>query len=319
MTKRKLVLDEKLFESVSSRDLFSFTRNLLWKRFRLECSNRLQSLKNKIIEKPFGKIFVNYHLLKGKIHEKAYNLGWVKQKRDTFETEFDRKTENCYYRQFKSKLYQHCQENDKGNTSFYAVQNNQPCFTALGAWAHKEWINKHEFHLDTFPYARSFARNVPVNTLQNNMESYKKFVRRLFIDSMDIDEHYTVNESQAFYSKGLLNLYHVFSLIMFQNEEMDFWLDRFLKAYMRLVYLEQKKMDVNLKHIHDLREKWEQEVVNEFMLGVTLIGVSNYAFVFKSLPFRIQKRVPNFHARSSYEKKGTYRKPTHQFSDRKNT
>lgn len=320
MKQKKLELDARLFESIGTRDLIKFTAKLAWSRFCISTKHKLADIKHEVLTKPFGRVFVQFHLLRDKAFEFAYEKGWISKKLDSFEIEFDRKTHTCYNNIFLKELLKHCEENyNGGNTTFYSVQNSRPCFTALGAWSHKEWISKHEFDISSYPFSNSFTgRSIPVHVMQNNMSDYQKFVRKLFLESMDIDEHYTVKNDQAFYSKGLLNLYHLFACApMFQNEQMDFWMGRFVKSYMRLVYLEQRKLDVNLKHIHDLRERWEQEVVDDFMLGVTLLGVTHYASVFKSLPFRIQKRVPNFHARNSYEKKGIYRPPVQAFANRK--
>ena len=104
-----------------------------------------------------------------------------------------------------------------------------------------------------------------------------------------------------------------FATMLYQNEEVDFFTQRFLNSYLRMVHLEQRKLDVSSDYIRNLRRRWEQELVHDFTLGVTLMGLSQYAFVYKCLPASVQKRVPAFRARSSYDKQGVYRRPTQEF------
>lgn len=316
-TPAKLQLEARHFENFSSRDVLKFAIRLGWQRLKLRIHTKAKDIVDELVSKPFGRLFVKFYLLRDKVNAFAFEKGWVKKKKDSFEVEFDRKTENCF-KIFMDRLKTDCEKRDKGNTSFYAIQNDRPCFTALGAWAHRDYINKREFDIDSYPYSRSFTgHSIPVHVIQNNMKDFQKYMRDIFLRSMDIDENFTVKCSEAFFSKSLLNLYSFFSAYpMFQNKEMDFWMEKFMLSFMRLVHLEQRKLDVNEPHIRELKTKWEQEVVDDFGLAITFIGITQYAAFYKGLPFSVKKRVPNFHARNSYERKDVYRRPSDQFKMR---
>jgi hypothetical protein len=311
---------DKILVTMSSKEVFNLLCGTLGSRFKTGLTLKLKDIKDELVNKPFGRLYVVYHLWSTKLFGYLYKKGIVKKPQDTLELEFDRKSKICLSI-FNKDLLKISTVREDGNTCFWAVQDGAPIFTAVGAYAYKDWINKHEFQLDAFPYANGFVGGSSVNVhwLRGQMQSFDKEVGDLFIKAMDIDSNWTSKNNKAFYSKGLIDLSDFFKTYMFANKEMTFFLGRFLTSYMRLVYLEQRKMDVSLAHIVALKKKWEQDLVHEFVLGVFIIGVNNYAFVFKCLPLNIQKRVPNFHARRSYEKADKYKSPISLFQSRKHS
>lgn len=309
---------EKQLDTLKTRQILGLVFSYLLKRHSTRLRQRATELKNDLFYRPLGRIAVTYHAISDKLCSRMYDKGILKKPRDSLEVEFDRKTDICFNKILIPKLLTLCQEKEQGNSYILAVQNSSPCFSALGGYLYKDYINRNEFEISNFPYSKSFVGGSAVNSIwsKNLKTSFDKDFEKMILDSMDIDVQYSVSpNSHAYYSRGFINIAHWFTVIMMQNEQVDFFIERFLRSYMRLVHLEQRKLNVSSPYIANLVKKWEADLVQDFTLGVTLIGLSQYAVMYNSLPTTIRTRVPAFKARNSYERQGVYRPPIQKFEE----
>lgn len=313
---------KKEFDTLTSRQILKNVFAYLFARHKQRLYERTLQWKKNIFHKPLGTLSVLRHSVADKLYGYLYDKGIVQRPRESIEVEFDKKINTYWHKVFLPRLLEYCKDKEQGNAFLVAEQDGKPCFSAVGAFIYRDLINKAEFDISKYPYSKSFSggNSVPRTWAANQKGTLDSKFEQMFLDSFDIDRKYTVSPSSgAYYSRGLINMCSWFAVCLYQNEQIDFFIEKFLFSYMRLVLLEQRKLDVSSEYIKALRKKWEQEIVHDFTLGVTLIGLSNYAFVYKSLPMGIQQRVHSFRARNSYEKQGVYRRPVDEFNRIKRT
>jgi hypothetical protein len=309
-------MDKKYLDTLTTKQIFKAVFGYLYDRHSKRLYEKWISVKSDWMYRPLGKLSVWKHSISDRVYTFLYDRGYLSRPKESLEVEFDKYTKTCLSKEFMPRLLSYCQENDAGNTHLVSEMNGRPCFTALGAYAYKDYINKAEFDIKLYPYSQSFVGGHAVSRhyVANLKAAFEQTFEKMFVSSFGIDTKWTASaHSNAYYSRGLVNMAPWFATMLYQNEEVDFFTQRFLNSYLRMVHLEQRKLDVSSDYIRNLRRRWEQELVHDFTLGVTLIGLSQYAFVYKCLPASVQKRVPAFRARSSYDKQGVYRRPTQEF------
>lgn len=311
---------EKLFDGMKSRTILKEVLSYLIKRQRKRIKDWFVTFKSNWFQKPVGSLIIAYHSIVDKLYNKMYERGWLKRPRESLEDEFDKKSKVCFEKEFMAKMKAIFEDRQQGNANLFAVQDGQPIFSAVGAYIYRDLINRLEFDIHQYPHSRSFVGGSSVGSAwaAGLKSKFNNEFSKLFLNYMDIDVDWTVSpSSNAYYSRGLINMSEWFIAYFHAGQETKFFIHRFLTSYMRLVYLEQRKLDVKTEYVNKLKKKWEQDLVHEFTIGVTLIGISQYALVYKSLPAHINKRVPSYRARNTYETQGTYRRPTQLFAERK--
>lgn len=301
---------ESELEKLPTREIIRDVGGFVLSRFTTAIKNGCKNTLDEVIHKPFGRVYLMYHVVGEKCGKWMFDRGWIKEKKDSLEEEFDRRSYACLQQAYKTVL-DWCKEHENGNTHVLAVNNGKPCVSALGAYVFRSFITKHEFDIKKFPYSANFVgNNIPQNYVRNTKEAFLEKFEQMFIPTMDIDRQFTLANRQCVYSVHFMSLARYWVILLLQNREGTFFMERLLTNYMRLAYLEQRKIDVQSEYITKLKKRWEDELVQTFMLGFKYLGLVEYAAFYKSLPLSIRKRVPTYNAKQSAERKDSYVPPT---------
>jgi hypothetical protein len=301
---------ESELNQLATGEIIRSVTGFVFRRWTEAFRVKTKNIVDEVINKPFGRFYLAYHLTSRRIRSFAVARGWVKEERDSLETEFDRRSYNSLKEAYRI-LLEWCEKHENGNTHVLAVNNGKPCLSALGAYVFKSFITKHEFNIKDYPYSPNFVgNNIPQQYVRSQREEFLTVFEQMFIPAMGVDRDFTLANRDCIYSVQFLTIARYWVILLFQNAEGQFFMERLLTNYMRLVYLEQKKIDVNTKYINDLKKRWEDELVQTYMLGFKFLGLVEYAGLYKSLPLSIRKRVPTYNAKQSAERRDSYVPPT---------